>query len=80
MTYATIFKSTSTIRAAFRKKLAHVRDGKSIVSLFYANNIPQANVDLAAKNGDLCLDMGSDDIYVASAVTASTTTWTKIVD
>lgn len=80
MAYETIFKAIPTVRAAFKKKFAHLADGRNLTALFYADNIPQANVDIASKNGDLCLDMGSDDIYVASAVTSSTTTWTKIVD
>lgn len=81
MTYATIFKVTSTVRAAFKKKLAALTTRSGIISLFYANNIPQDDVDFANKNGDLCLDMGSDDIYVASnVVTATSTTWTKAVD
>ena len=80
MTYATSFKVSPTVRAAFKKKLLSVGRGKYLVSLFYADNIPQDNVDIANANGDLCLDMGSNDIYFASSVAASTTTWTKMVD
>jgi hypothetical protein len=41
---------------------------------------PTDDVDLAAANGDLLWDSTNSDIYRASNVAASTTTWTKIVD
>ena len=80
MTAATIFKVTSTVEAQMKKKLAHLTKGGRLVNMFYSNGVPTTNTDLADANGDLCWDGESDDIYIASSVTSTTTTWTKQID
>jgi len=80
MTAASIFRFSPRVKALMRKKLAHVTDAGNLVTLFYANGVPTNDTDLANANGDLCWDGESDDIYVATIVAATTTTWTKQID
>jgi len=54
--------------------------GKKMVNLCTKAGKPTDNTDLAIENSDLCWDSTNNDVYCASAVTGSTTTWTKIVD
>ncbi len=81
MTAATVFKASPNV---FRKmKLKMVRErtiGDDLITLFYANGVPASNTNLAEHNGDMCWDGESNDIYGATSVTSTTTTWTKIVD
>jgi len=49
-------------------------------NVFQKDAAPTKDTDLASLNGDLCYDTANGDLYVASSVTATTTTWTKIVD
>ena len=80
MTAATIFKASPLVKRVMKLKLAHIYDRKNLVTLFYADGVPTSDTDIADANGDLCWDGESDDIYIASSVTASTTTWTKQID
>ncbi len=80
MTAATIFRFSPRVKALMKKKLAQLYDSGELVTLFYANGVPTTDTDIGNNNGDLCWDGESDDIYVATNVTSSTTTWSKQID
>ena len=77
MTAASIFKVSPTVEAQMKKKLAQLTKAGGLVKFFYANGTPTTDTDLAEQDGDLCWDGESDDIYVATNVTSTTTTWTN---
>lgn len=75
-------KPQSGIKKTLAKMMVKLMGGNAFVAFgaFQKDGAPTTNTDLANANGDLCLDYTNNDVYVASAVTASTTTWTRIIN
>ena len=65
-----------TIRKLFGRK------GKFMIAFAHKATAPTDDAHYAQHNGDLLLDIATNDVYVASNVstTTPTTTWTKIID
>jgi len=58
------------------------RKGKLNIAFASKATAPTNNTHYAQHNGDLLLDLATNDVYVASLVNTvtPTTTWTKIID
>lgn len=73
------YKLGPGIRKEVKRLLLGRFTGKKLQNLCTHDGVPQANSDLAAQNGDICYDTTNSDLYIASSVTSTTTTWTKFV-
>ena len=74
------FDQTPGLRKEIKKLIGQRLTGLKMANLARKAGDPDDDSDIAVANGDLCLDTTNEELYVASNVTDSTTTWTKIVD
>ncbi len=64
-----------------RRLTAKIGESSVFGGFCWKAGAPQNDTDLAYRNGDICWDSSTEDLYIASNTDkgSSTTTWTKFI-